>query len=113
MTNLEQMCIFIFHKNRSVEEITEGITFLIRLLIDNLDFTFVEVLAPVLLDAHLHEIIHIPHCSILKVICIEVGPSPHIAGLFLSEFFARLFTHAENQHCLFILKVLKVKDSDR
>lgn len=107
------MCIFDFDKNRSVEEVLEGITRLIRLLIDNLDFAFVKVFAPVLLNAHLHEIIHISHSSILEVICIEVGPSPHIAGLFLSEFFTRLFTHAKNQHGLCILKVFKVKDSDR
>ncbi len=105
--------IFVFHMNGSVEEILEGITRLIRLLVDNLDFAFVEVFAPILLNAHLHEIIHVPHCRILKVICVEIRPCPHIAAFFLSEFFARLFTHAKNQHCFSILKVFKVKDGDR
>ncbi len=107
-------CAFVvFLDNSSVEEILESITRLIRLLIDDLDFALVKIFAPVLLNAHLHEIVHVPHSRILEVICIEVGPSPDIARLFLSEFFARLLTHAKDQHCLGILEVFEVKDSDR
>lgn len=44
---------------------------------------------------------------------VEIGPNPHVTYMIISVLFTLVFSHAEDEHSLRILKILEIKHRDR
>ena len=96
----------------SIEEMLEGFAWWIRLLVDNFDIQTCDVLrAPVFLDALCHELAFIELCATVLVVIhdIEVLAGPDVADMLASVLRPLVFAHAQDQHGISVLEILKIE----